>query len=841
MFILRLTAREMRASWRRLVFFFLCVAVGVGAIVAVRSAVQQVRLAIEAEARVLTAADVVIQSRRPWEPPTRETIASGLDRTAVREIVEAIETVTMVRPADERNARARMVELRAVQQGFPLYGEVTLEGGARFSHELVAGGGVLVGPELLAQLQLQVGDTLVLGGNLFTIRGVLLHEPGRRLGAFSLGPRLLLDYDDLLQTGLLTLGSRARYQMLVRVDDEEIEPLVEELQEELRAEFVSVRSYRRREENISEDLQRAENYLSLIGFVILVLGGLGVWSVVRVFVQQKIPSIATLKCVGATTSQILAAYLLQVFILGLGGSALGVGFAAAAIGGAPRDLAPQLGQLSYALTASAIVQGVAIGVLVSILFSLVPLLEIRRVKPLYLLRQEERGSQRLDGVQIAAAAAVMAALFAVAVWQAASPRIGLYVCGGLAGAAVALHLAGIGLIRAVQPLGRVTWFPLRHAVLSLGRPGNQTRVILLVVGLGSLFIITVRLLQTNLLHEITLDMRPDAPDMFLIDIQQDQIAGVRRLLEANLDGRPFRSVPVLRARVTGVRGRDTNLDGYDDIRGRGSLSREYVITYRDHLEENERVTEGRLWTEDSAPGAEVSIEESIRNRFSIQLGDDVRFDVLGRSVEARVTSVRSVDWDDARSGGFMFVFRSAVFETAPHTYIAVLQGPSDPTARARLQHVLTVAFPNVSAIDVRDLLEIARRIIGNVALAISIIGAVALVSGILILAGSVAMTKFQRLHEVAIFKTLGASSRTIAAMLLLEYGGLGLLAGAIGSAGAVVLTWLVSTQVLEIAWRPAPLESIGGAVLTAVAVAAIGVGSSIDVLRRKPLGTLRAE
>ena len=840
-FILRLMAREMRASWQRLAFFFLCVAIGVGAIVAVRSAVQQVRSALQAEARVLTAGDIVVRSRQPLNVRTREAIGRALDDAPVREVTEAIETATMVRPADEENVRARMVEVKGLQRGFPLYGTVTLRGDRPYSHDLVAGGGTLVGPELLAQLDLQVGDTLVMGGQGFRIRGVVLNEPGRRLGAFSLGPRILVDHEDLLGTGLLTLGSRARYQMLLKVEEDAIDPLVEQLEADVRDEYVSVRSYRRREENISEDLERAENYLSLIGFVILALGGLGVWSVVRVFVQQKIRSIATLKCVGATTGEIITAYLLQVVVLGAGGSALGVGLAAVAINLAPRDLAPQLGQLSYALTASGIAQGVGVGVLVSILFSLVPLLEIRRVKPLLLLRHEERRGGRLDWAQIIAALAVTAALFAVAVWQAASPRIGLYVCGGLLGAAVTLHLAGLGLIWVVQPLGRVTWFPLRHAILSLGRPGNQTRVILLAVGLASLFIMTVRLLQTNLLRELTLEMRPDAPDMFLIDIQQDQIDGVHRLLEVNLDGRPFQTIPVLRARVTGVRGRETNLDGYEDVRGRGSLGREYVVTYRAHLEDNEEIVDGRFWSPDAFSRAEVSIEDSIRDRFGIQVGDDVRFDVLGRSVTATVTSVRTVDWDDARRGGFMFVFRPGLFDRAPHTYIALLQGPPEPTARARLQHGLTVEFPNVSAIDVRELLEVARRIIGNVALAISVVGAVALLSGILILAGSVAMTKFQRLHESAIFKTLGASSKTMVAMLLLEYGGLGLLAGIIGSAGALLLTWSLSTQVLHISWRAAPLEHVGGAVLTAFVVAVIGVGASVDVLRRKPLGTLRAE
>jgi putative ABC transport system permease protein len=237
----------------------------------------------------------------------------------------------------------------------------------------------------------------------------------------------------------------------------------------------------------------------------------------------------------------------------------------------------------------------------------------------------------------------------------------------------------------------------------------------------------------------------------------------------------------------------------------------------------------------------VSIEKGLHERFNINVGDTVRFDILGRIVNARVSSIRDVEWRDSRNGGFMFVFRPGVFETAPQTYVAPLKGPGDVQARARFQHDLVVRFPNVSVIDFHEILETVRDVMSRVTLAITVVGGLVLFSGALILVGAVAMTKFQRVYEAAVFKTLGANTATIAKMLLFEYSVLGSLAGTIGSIGAIALTWGVSRYALEIPWRIFAGEHVGGVALTAVLVAVIGVLSSLDVLRNKPLATLRAE
>ena len=836
-----MAVREMRASWQRLLFFFVCIAIGVGAIVAIRSVIQSVRHSFAGEARSLITADAIITSNQPLKPDLAKKIDQRL-QAAHAESTRSIELATMARPANRPEGRARMVELRAVEAGFPYYGKMKLADDVPYDHRLLEQFGVLVRPELLAQLDVTVGDALTIGSKTFTIRGVIQSEPGRRLGAFSIGPRVFVDLVDLEQTGLMGFGTRASQQRLLKVPESTFDTLMVDLRADFANEFARVRSYKATEDDIGEDFDRAENYLSLVGLVIVILGGIGVSSVTRVFVQQKMKSIAVLKCVGARSSQLLAIYVAQVAVLGLAGSLLGAVLAAIAMRAIPLYVSTPGVEISYALTVPAVLQGLGIGLLVSLLFSLIPLLDVRHVKPSLLLREEPR-SHRPDVTQVVVTVAVVAGLVGLTVWQAGSLRIGSIVAGGFAVTALVLHLAGTLLIRAIRPLARSRRFALRHAVLQLSRPGSQMRIVLLAVGLGCFFIIGVRQLQQNLIAQFSLRMSADSPDMFLIDVQRDQVKPVEAVLAAHMDpgvvAPPL--VPVLRARVVGVSGREVTLENYEDVRGRGSLGREYGITYRSKLASNERVVAGKFWDEAPSGEPEVSIEKFINESFKINIGDTVRFDVLGRTISAKVTSVRFVDWSASRQGGFMFLFRPGVLEKAPHSYIGFLRGPQDLDQRSRLQTALVAVAPNVSVIDGREIIDAIKTVIDNVTLAVTVVGTLVVVSGLMILIGAVAMTKFRRVYEAAIFKTLGATRGLIAAVLVFEYGLLGVLAGAIGAGGAMILTWAVSRYALDIPFTPLIGLSTAGVVVTALLVAVIGVVSSWEVLQRKPLATLRAE
>ena len=584
-FILRMASRELRASWRRLAFFFLCVAVGVGGIVALRSLVQNVRTALAAEARSLTAGDIYIRTEQPWSD---EAIGRIEARTAGIEGVartETIDTITMARLPDGAGTRTKVVEVRGVQAAFPFYGRFALASGAAYSAALLRDDGVLVGRELLPQLGVRVGDAILIGDVEFTIRDAIVAEPGRQLGGFSFGPRVLMAHDALARTGLLAFASRAERQILLKAPDAAIGGLVDALREDLREAFVRVGSYRRTENRIERNLGRAENYLSLIGFVVVILGGIGVWSVTRVFVQQRLPSAAILKCLGATNARVLAVYVTQVALLGLAGALLGVGVAQAALAAVPDALAEQAAAatgfevVSTRLTASAVAQGIAVGVLVSLLFALVPLLDTRHAKPMLLLRRGDVGPPSgPDWVRMAAIVAVGLGLVAVAAWQAGSIEVGAYV--GRADSSPWRRRCICWDARWCRWRGlwnRRAGSPLRHAVAQLEpRPGNQTRVILLAVGLGSFFIIGVqRTASRTCLRRVrggapVTTWAGHVPDRHPSTTRRTAYA---RLLDAaglgpeGTDPAP-RLVPVLRARVTGcdrpVR-RSTSTD-FEDVR-----------------------------------------------------------------------------------------------------------------------------------------------------------------------------------------------------------------------------------------------------------------------------------
>jgi putative ABC transport system permease protein len=655
--------------------------------------------------------------------------------------------------------------------------------------------------------------------------------------------------DDLRATSLLGFGSRASYQLLARLPGDPGGILLR-LRDIVRQESINVRSWQTLEDRIGRNLQMAEDYLSLVGFVIVVLGGIGVWSVTRVIVQQKIRSVAILKCIGASSRSVLGVYVLQVLVLALGGSLLGLAIAAAALAMVPASVLESFGVSSVSVTLSAALQGTAVGLLVSLLFALVPLLEIRDVKPLLLLRADATGTARRRTWQsLVAALAISLALAAVAMWQADSVRAGLIVTGGLAVAATCLYGASVLLVKVTRPLARSRVFAVRHAVISLTRPGNQTRVVLVSVGLGCFFVLGVRAVQANLLDQINRQVGENSPDFVLIDVQSDQVDGLSKVVHPYLR-KPARITPLMRGRIASVEGRRVTLADPEAIReyGRG-LGREFGLTFRSNLESNERVLDGEFWSTPAGPGGsagqadtEVSIERELSLESGIGVGDRISFNVAGQMLSARVTSVRSVEWSDSQNGGFVFVLRPApAVERLAHNYVGFLQVVDDPAARGALQRDVVQSHPNVSVINVRDVIASIRDVVDDVTVGVTVVGVVTLLAGALVLVGAVAMTKFQRLYESAIYRTLGAGTRLVTAMVAVEYGLLGVLAGALGAGGALGLSWVLARYLLEIEWRPAPALLSAGVLATAALVTVVGVVASIDVLLRKPLSTLRSE
>jgi putative ABC transport system permease protein len=867
-FIFNLARREMRSSWQRLFFFFICIAIGVGSIVALRSLLQNLKASVSQEARALLTADVQVASNVPFSEEGRRILKRFYEQPYVTGHTEILETATMVRPAPNTSAASeappKMVELKAVQEQFPFYGQLVLSGGQPYSHALLKNRGALVRQAVLTTFNLNIGDQLMINDQLYTVRGVIEQEPGNTLNAFSFGPRVIISYDDAVSGGLFGFGSRARYRVFFKAQENAVGDLTEQLRLAFSAQpLVNVRSFRYSQDRLSNSLTQVEDFLSLIGLVILVLGGIGISSVTRVFINQKMKTIAILKTLGSNNRRVLSAYLLQVLLLGLLGSLLGLLLAKLTLLSLPAYFGDRLPlNIDFRLTWSAMLQGLGIGLLISLLFSLVPLLEIRRIKPILVIRSgtllEGGGlSWWRDPLRMVVSLLAGLGVLALASWQAGSLKIGALFLTGLAAMTLVLNLAAWALMRALRGLRQVPSFALRQGINSLYRPGNQTRIILLAVGLGVFFVVAVRLLQVNLLDEFNVDLNnTQRADLYLIDIQRDQVAGLGEFIKERTGTAPP-LIPTVRARIAQINGSNVNPErlaangnnsgndrGGNRGDNRGLLGREYVLTYRPQLDESETIIAGQFWDNSPASEPEISIEELLNKELDLNLGDRVTFDILGKPITARVTSVRRVDWRNARTG-FLVVFRPGALDKAPTMYVSAFKGPqpgaANGNARAQFQRDLVNRFPNVSIIDVYDIIEIARGIVGNVSLAVTFVGGFVFLSGLLILVGSIAMTKFHRLYESAILKTLGAKRKLIVITLLVEYGVLGLLAGVLGSSAAIVLTWAVSKYALDITWRFVPSVNLQGVLVALVLVMVVGVVSSWDVLLKKPLGILRSE
>jgi putative ABC transport system permease protein len=864
-FIWRMARREIRASWKRLLFFFLCIGIGVGAIVALRSTIRNVNTAMVSEARNILTADVQVDSSREMNEATRAVVRRIAEARGVRAQTQTIEVSTMLRPADEAREGALMVELKGIEAPYPLYGEFTLANGERFAHALLENNGVVVAASLVERLNLKIGDEVKIGNSTFQVRGVTAQEPGAT-GGFRLGPRVFVARAAVPATGLTGFGSRARNRILLQVPPAELNAVVAELRAGLKDSLVSVRSYKDSQEGLNEQYTRSENYLSLTGLVILVLGGIGVSNVTRVFIEQKKRTIAVLKCVGASSRMIAGVYLAQVLTLGLAGSLFGVVLAKAALLFVARRFSETLpANMSYELTAGAIAQGLALGLLISLLFSALPLLRVRHIKPNMLLREDASGGgaegagaavafgargnwaarlrgalsvRRIGAGRVLVALAVVCGLVAVAAWQAGSLRVGAFFTAGLGLTAGALQLTAMLVIHIVRRARHARSFALRHAVNSLYRPGNQTRVVVLAVGLGAFLVIATQSLQQNLVREFDPAARARLPNMFLIDVQKDQKEGVEELITRATGERPT-LVPTVRTRIAAINGQSIDLEDKTRRAERGMLGREYVVTYRPQLEPNETIVGGQFW--DAAPSSEpeVSIEEGMRGLAGLDLGGTITFDITGRRLTARVTSIRRVDWRNSRTG-FLVLFRPGALENAPQMLIAPINGPTTDAERGRFQRALLDKYPNVTVIDVADIVRAVTRILNNVTLAVSFIGGFVLLSGVLILVGSIAMTKWQRVYEAAVLKTLGAKRRVLLSIMLAEYGLLGLVAGTVGTLAAIALSYSLSRFVFEIPWSFTPWLYVCGLGATVLLVAAVGALSSFDALTRKPLAVLRA-
>jgi len=382
-------------------------------------------------------------------------------------------------------------------------------------------------------------------------------------------------------------------------------------------------------------------------------------------------------------------------------------------------------------------------------------------------------------------------------------------------------------------------FSIAQAINSLYRPGNQTRIILLAVGLGAFVVLAVQSLQSNLVREFDFTRNQRLPSLFFVDIQKSQIDELRDMITSRIGEEP-ETVPTVRGRIAFVNGQPFDFQKPEVRQQQGQIGREFAINYRPNLDENESIVSGTWWSDQPNDEPEVSVEEDMAKRLNVTPGDSITFDISGRKITARVMNVRRLDVRNSRTA-FVFVFRPGTLERAPQTFAASVLKHVPATDRQRLQREVLEKFPNVQIFDVADIIAAIQKLINNFVIAISFVGSFVMLSGILILIGSIALTKSQRIYENAILKTLGAGRRVLATILVAEYGLLGLMAGIIGAGFAVLLSWAVSRYLLDIEWNLSAQVPLLGVIITAMLVTAIGVLASFDVLFRKPLATLRSQ
>lgn len=838
-FIFNLTFREIRSSWRRLLFFFLCIAIGVGSVVALRSLIQNLGQAVGGDARALLTADFEVSSTSDFSPTDIQKIEQLIGASNIIEARnEAITSGAMARPVDDASETLSPVELKGIEPPFPLVGKFTLSGGQPFNFKLLENGGAVVSPLLLDDLQVKTGDKIKIGDGEFEIRATFEEEPGGASG-FRLGPRVFIEKKAFDSAGITTSGGRIRRRILYRTSDNPTE-LVKQLRESLKGSTVQIQSYRETQENLGEQFARTENYLSLTGLLILVLGGVGVWNVARVFVEQKRKAVAVLKCLGASGTKIITVYLLQILTLGLAGSFFGIFLAQCFLWFTKYRFADALpASLSYVVNFSVAWQGILLGVLISLLFSALPLLQVRNIKPRLLLHDATgEKMRRLDLPKTIIGAVSLIGLLGLAVWQAGSPLVGALFLGGLFLTCLFLYLAALVLTVILRRLRNLGSFSLGQAINSLYRPGNQTRIILLAVGLGAFVVLAVQSLQANLVREFDFTRNQTLPSLFIVDIQKSQIDELARILEEKT-GEAAQTLPTVRARIAFVNGLPPDYQNRETRQQQGQIGREFAVTYRPNLDKNETVTDGEWWnTPSDVP--QVSVEEVMAQRLKVAVGDSITFDISGRKITAQIANIRKLDLRNTRTA-FIFVFAPGVLEKAPQTFAANVIKKLPETERQRLQRNLIDKFPNVQIFDVADIVAAFQKLVNNFVLAISFVGSFVILSGMLILIGSIALTKSQRIYENAILKTLGARRLTLTSILFAEYGLLGILAGIIGAIFATALSFAVSKYIFDIEWQFDLTLTLLGVLVTAFLVTIVGALASFDVLFRKPLGTLRSQ
>jgi len=839
-----LAAREFRGSAGRLVFFAACLSVGVAAVVAVDTLATALDSSIQGQARELLAADIAISSRRPIAEEVFTAIESipEAQTARVRQLLSVV-SVPIGNEDVDAPGPSLLCELKGAEPGYPFYGVLETQP-ARPVAELLNGDRVLVGPELLTRLDLSVGDRLRIGSITATIAGTIVGEPDRMEGSFLFGPRVLMSVATLERSDLTGAGSRVSYRLLARLGDGATPEEVENAANMIRTtipdpEFVDVDTYVEAQPALRDNLQRVGRFLGLVALLSLLIGGIGVAQAVRAWLASRLDAIAVQRALGVRPREAFVLYLGQTAALAFIGSLFGAFAGALVARAAPWFIADLLSvRVEIGWQPLSMIRGIALGIGVAVIFALRPLFDVLRVPPVRVLRRDADPLPVRRGIAVVLASVLAAGVAATAAIQSGSVVRGVLFAAGLI-AATAILALGAWLVmklvaRAPRDLGAVA---LRHGLAGLGRPGAGTLGAVVALGLGVLTVLGMHLIQSRLAAQLDTDLPANAPTAFLIDIQPDQWEGVRLILD-EAGAEDLESVEVVMARLRSIKGVPVSelVQPHEgDTRDRRwVLTREQRLTTMEELPEDNVVISGALWSHPERD--EVSIERDFAEDLGVVVGDTIILDVQGIPLELLVSSIRTVEWGRFTIN-FFLVVEPGVLDEAPRYRIATARLPE--ASEGTIQDRLAASFPNVTMLRLREVLEKIVAVLAQLGLGVRFLGAFTVLSGIAILAGAVSATAVRRGREVALYKTLGMTRAQVAGVFTVEYALIGLVAGTIGTVGAVALAWAIVRYGFEIAWAWTP-GVYALAILTTIALSVVaGLATSARALTVRPLAILR--
>jgi len=829
MFHARFLFRQFVAGGRQAAVFVLCVTLSIVAVVAVNGFRESLNRSLLQDARALHGADIIVRSHFPLSAPLLAAIRD-IEAQGRAESTPVYEFYSVVRSA--RGDASLLADLKIVGPAYPFYGEVTLASGRPFDRVL-APGSVVAEQALLERLGLSVGDTLYVGSARLTIRDVVLKEPDRPVGFLSFGPRLFISEPDIPGLDLLKKGSRVRYIRLIKVgENENLEALASVLEKAAVEGQEQVETFRTARSRIKRFFDNFLFFLSLIAVFTLLLSGLGIRSALGAYLKDKEKTIAVIKAMGGTRRFVTLNYLALVAVFGLVGTLIGLSLGILLQHGLFWMLGDLMPRGSGAVvSASTLAQGILLGILTVILFAFLPIHRLRDVRPHLIFRKANERARK--GTDFYVTLLLILLFFTgMILFQLKDVETGLKFLGGTLGLILLSALITQGMLLLLKRLGSRP-LALRQAVRGLFRTGNATRSTIITLSASLSLIFTIFLVEQNLDAAFIRSYPRNAPNLFFIDIQPDQVAEFSQVI-----GRNFEFYPVIRSRLLSVNGEKIDRET-ERLRRGDNLTRPFNLTYRDHLLPDEILVDGKAMFREDIPGLQVSVLDTVVEMRSMAVGDELTFRIQGIPVTATISSIRSRTRETIEPY-FYFVFPGdSILKSAPQTIFTAIR--IDAADIPAVQNRVVSRFPNVSAIDVSQTLGTFAGLLHRLSMVIRAFTLQSIAAGLLIIVSAIFATRIARTQEAAYFRILGAKSRFILAVFSLE--------NVIISAGSAVqalvisqtASQLIATQMLDIDYRPYLAESGLMVLATILLVLLVGSIATLPILKQKPVVFLREQ